>query len=115
MHELAIASSIVDTVSQEVERKQLGAVIAVGLRIGALTDVVPDALEFGFRAITAGTVLEGARLEIESVPVAGQCDACGETFDVKGLVFICPSCGSSDTKVTRGQELDIAYIEVDDS
>lgn len=115
MHELAIANSIVATVLKETEEKKLGPVIAIGLRIGALSDVVPEALEFGFTAITTGTSLEGAKLEIESVPVRGRCAECESTFDVHGFAFICPDCNSSRTSVEQGLELDIAYIEVEDS
>lgn len=115
MHELAIANSIVNTVLLEAEKHNYGSVIAVGLRIGALSDVVPEALEFGFTAITVGTLLEGAKLEIENVPVKGRCCECDSSFDVQGFVFVCPACGSSKTNLEQGQELDIAYIEVDDS
>ena len=114
MHELAIANSIVNTVLDETKKRNLGAVAAIGLKIGALTDVVPEALEFGFTAITAGTILEGTRLEIECVSVKASCSACGKTFDVNGYAFICPGCESSDVNVVQGQELDISYIEIDD-
>ena len=114
MHELAIANSIMNTVLDEARKHDYKSVTAIGLRIGALTDVVPEALEFGFSAIAGGTLLEGARLEIENVPVQGKCSGCGETFEVKGFVFVCPGCGSSDIAVEKGQELDIAYIEVND-
>lgn len=114
MHELAIANSIVNTVLDEAERRKLGTVTAIGLRIGALSDVVPEALEFGFSAITAGTILEGTKLEIESVPVGGICSKCKAVFEVKGFVFTCPGCGSSEITIQQGQELDIAYIEVND-
>lgn len=114
MHELAIANSIVNTVLGEAKKGQYKTITAIGLRIGALTDIVPEALEFGFSAITAGTLLEGAKLEIENVPVLGRCGACREAFEVKGFVFACPGCGSSNIEVEQGQELDIVYIEVDD-
>ncbi len=115
MHELAIANSIMNTVAQEAETRNLKTVKAIGLKIGVLTDVVPEALEFGFSAITAGTALEGTRLEIMSIPVKGRCRKCGDSFGVNGLVFVCPDCGAGDIIVEQGQELDIAYIEVDDS
>lgn len=114
MHELAIANSIMNTVLTEADKQNLKSIIAVGLRIGALTDVVPEALEFGFGALTAGTKLEGTRLKIESVPVAGLCNECHRKFEVEGFIFVCPECGSYDVTVEQGQELDIAYIEVDD-
>ena len=115
MHELAIANSIMNSVLTEAERQNLRSIRAVGLRIGELTDVVPEALEFGFAAITSGTTLEGTRLEIERVPVAGLCNECHCKFDVRGFIFVCPECGSYDTAAEQGQELDIVYIEVDDS
>ena len=114
MHELAVANSIVNTVLEEAAKQNLGPVTAIGLRIGALSDIVPEALEFGFTAITAGTPLEGAKLEIENVPVKGECGDCKKVFEVQGFVFVCPGCDSSNIKVAAGQELDIAYIEVDD-
>jgi len=113
VHELAIANSIVNTVLEEAKKRNFKSVAAIGLKIGALTDVVPEALEFGFSAIVAGTLLERTKLEIESVPVTGACSACREIFEVQGFVFACPSCGSSDITVEKGQELDIVYIEVD--
>lgn len=115
VHELAIASSIVNTILDEAKKRNLKSVTIIGLRIGALTDIVPEALEFGFSAIASGTPLEGARLEIENVPIMGKCSACELVFEVKGFVFICPQCDSSDASVEQGEELDIAYIEVDDS
>ena len=114
MHELAIANSIVNTVLEEAKKHNSKSVLAVGLRIGALTDIVPDALEFGFTAITIGTLLEGSELKIEQVPVKGECESCGESFEVQGLCFVCPACGAADVTVIQGQELDIAYIEVSD-
>ncbi|MEW6413215.1 MAG: hydrogenase maturation nickel metallochaperone HypA [Candidatus Zixiibacteriota bacterium] len=113
MHELAIANSIVNTVLKQVEKQNLGRVNAVGLRIGALSDVVPEALEFGFSAIIAGTALEGARLKIENVPVLATCTDCAATFGVKELVFACPECRSRNVELEQGQELDIVYIEVE--
>lgn len=114
MHELAIANSIVKTVVRESEKNGYKSVIAVGLRIGALTDIVPEALEFGFNAIVAGTPLDGARLEIEHIPVKGVCEECHRPFEVHNFVFVCPECGASNIKLEQGQELDITYIEIDD-
>ncbi|UCD64103.1 MAG: hydrogenase maturation nickel metallochaperone HypA [Candidatus Zixiibacteriota bacterium] len=114
MHELAIANSIVDTVLDEAARRNLKAITAVGLRVGDLTDIVPEALEFGFSAIISNTPLQGVRLEIERVPLGGTCRACSESFDIKEMVFACPRCGSGKIKIDRGEELDIAYIEVGD-
>jgi hydrogenase nickel incorporation protein HypA/HybF len=112
MHELSIAESIVNTVLQEIERKTLPPVQKIVVRVGALSGVVPEALQFGFEAITADTQLAQTKLEIEFVPVQGTCRDCEQTFAVEEFFFACPRCQSGHLDITRGEELDIAYLEV---
>lgn len=112
MHELSIATSIVDSVLQEIARKSLPPVQTIALRIGALSNVDPEALRFGFAATVMDTPLAGAKLEIEFVPVQGKCRACNHEFAVRDFVFACPHCDSGQIDMTRGDELDIAYLEV---
>jgi len=114
MHELAIADSIVQTVLQEIERKNLPAVETIVVRVGALSGVVPDALQFGFDAIKIDTPLSNTQLKIEAVPVNGKCRDCDREFEVEQYVFLCPWCQSRRIEVIRGEELDIAYLEVED-
>ncbi len=115
MHELSIAQSIMEIVLKEADRQSAPArVTVIGLKIGALSGILPDALAFGFDAIKKGTPLAGCRLAIEEVPVRGHCRHCDRDFEVRELMFACPHCSSSSIDVVQGQELDIAYIEVDD-
>ena len=67
MHELAITQSVVDMV---VERTAGRRVAVVRVQVGELSGVVPDAMTFCYELVTAGTRLEGSRLEIEAT--AGQ-------------------------------------------
>ncbi|MFQ5769938.1 MAG: hydrogenase maturation nickel metallochaperone HypA [bacterium] len=114
MHELAIANTIVTTVLHEIERQDLPPVKAVVVRVGALSGVVPEALQFNFEAITIDTPLAHTKLEIEKIPVQGKCRKCSREFTVKNYLFVCPSCQSGQIQVTQGEELDIAYLEVED-
>ena len=114
MHELSIADSIIKTVLHEIEVKQLPAVKRIVVRIGALSGVVPDALEFGFEALVIDTPLERSRLVIEFLPVRGKCRECGKDFEVENFLFACPHCASGAVDVTQGEELDIAYLDVED-
>lgn len=114
MHELAIAQSIFDTVLREKRTRQLDAVDTVGLRIGVLSDVLPDALTFSFEAICRDSELGDCRLDIESVPLTLTCKRCGLSSTTDEVTFLCPSCGDPSVRVDGGFELDIAYIEVPD-
>ena len=111
LHELAIAQSILKTVRHEQRQRRLPTVASVGVRVGALSGVLPDALQFGFEALVAGTPLEACTLTIEHVPVRGACSVCETTFEVQDFRFCCPHCGSGRIDVTQGYELDIAYLD----
>ncbi|MBK8476714.1 MAG: hydrogenase maturation nickel metallochaperone HypA [Opitutaceae bacterium] len=57
-----------------------------------LSGVAPEALEFAFSALGAGTVAEGAALVFETEPARFDCGSCGE-LDHGRLEFVCPRCG----------------------
>jgi hydrogenase nickel incorporation protein HypA/HybF len=65
VHELAIAQSVVDQVAEHTVGRQ---VVAVNLRVGTESGVVPDALTFSFDVVVLETPLEGATLLVEEVP-----------------------------------------------
>ena len=75
---------------------------------------MPDALQFGFEATVRETPLARTRLVIETIPILGVCRACGREFTVEDYLFICPACGGQDIRMAQGDELEIAYLEVDD-
>jgi hydrogenase nickel incorporation protein HypA/HybF len=114
MHELSIASAILDAVRVEAEKRPGSHVTKVGLRVGVLSGVEPEALSFGFNALVQGTDLEPLTLEIEPVPRRHRCPACDITFEVKDEDVACPRCASGETKLAGGEELDLAYFEVED-
>ncbi len=108
MHELAIAESVVDAVTQ---RLPAAKVTCVRLEIGALSGVVPDSIRFCFDLATEGTGLAGARLEITEPPARCRCRACGAEFQPDSPIVLCP-CGSPDVAVLAGEELKIVSVQV---
>jgi len=114
MHELSIANSIINTVITETDSVKLKDIKTIGLKIGSLSGVLAESLDFGFNAIKKGTPLEKARLEIEHVPVSGRCESCFHKFIVEDFVFSCPKCHSVSVKIESGQELDITYLEMEE-
>lgn len=115
MHELSIAQNLADLVRREQSDRGLGRIHALTVRIGELTDVYPEALEFGFQMLTRGTDLDGVRLLVERVPVVARCRQCEKDIIVEQMVFICSECGSTDIEIFAGLELEVAYLEVDDN
>ncbi|HDL04019.1 MAG TPA: hydrogenase maturation nickel metallochaperone HypA [candidate division Zixibacteria bacterium] len=113
MHELRVATEIMEIVRQEMIRRKLTGIKEVGVRLGALSGFDAEALAFSFEAAVVDTALDGARLKIEQVPVKGKCRSCGRDFEVNEFVFICPHCGSGEMDMTQGEELDITYLVED--
>lgn len=108
MHELAIAQGVIETI---VDRLGDTRVLAVHLRIGKVSGVVPDAIRFCFDLVAEGTPVEGARLQIEEPDGAARCRTCGAQFVVADLILLC-ACGSADVDLQGGQELLISAVEV---
>jgi len=113
MHELGIASSIIERM-ERTAREQNARVTKVGVRIGELSAVDPDALSFGFEVLTKDTPFEGVKLEIEFCRRVQRCRDCAHQFETEAMFTECPQCGSLHTLCIGGDELDIAYIEVED-
>jgi hydrogenase nickel incorporation protein HypA/HybF len=108
MLELSITQSVIDTV---VERTHGAQVTAVHLTIGRLSGVVPDSVRFCFELIADGTPLQGARLDIEEPVGRASCRGCGQQFELRELILLCP-CGSADVSVEDGQQLALTSVEV---
>ena len=113
VHELGIAESILERVSTE-SRRHAKHVVKVGVRIGELSGVDPEALSFGFEALVKDTELEPLALEIEWCPRLQRCHPCDRDFPAPDSRTDCPQCGNLATECIAGQELDIAFMEVED-
>ncbi len=114
MHELGIANSVLEAVRAEAGRHPGARPLKVGVRVGALSGVDPDALSFCFESLVRGTELEPLALAIEQIPRRQRCRKCARTFAVEDYDVGCPHCGASDTQCIGGDELDLAYLEVEE-
>ncbi|MFW6114960.1 MAG: hydrogenase maturation nickel metallochaperone HypA [Thermodesulfobacteriota bacterium] len=114
MHEFSIAASLLEIISQEASTYGDSKVTGVTLKIGTLSGVVFESLEFAFQAVSQGTVAEGANLVIERVALRIACRACGTTSMPADPFIICPHCGSGDVEIIAGRELQIESMEIDD-
>jgi hydrogenase nickel incorporation protein HypA/HybF len=113
MHELSLAESLIEQVERAVNDAGGGHVTALHLRLGALSGVDADALRFGFDVAAQGTLLDGAALVIEPVPVVIHCPACGADVTLPDIQhFRCPRCGTPSADVRQGHDLTIETVEV---
>jgi hydrogenase nickel incorporation protein HypA/HybF len=112
MHELSIATAVLNTALKNAGERR---VTAVAVRTGRLRQVVPESLRFYFEIVARGTPLEDARLELTEVPVRLGCEACGQEWEPDWPLFRCPECESANVSVLAGEELSVEYIEVEET
>jgi hydrogenase nickel incorporation protein HypA/HybF len=113
MHEMSIAQSILDIIFQESQNHKVSRVLSVSLKLGELSAVQSESLRFCFELLSKGTLVEGAKLDIERVQVTCQCQECGSKFSVQELVFTCPSCNSPKIDMLSGRELSVESFEAE--
>ncbi len=112
MHELSIAEGIIGIVRDSVELADGERVRTVEIVAGELNGIVRETLEFCFEYASKDTILEGATLVMEVVPITGRCKGCGTEFAIEKYEFTCPQCAATDIEVTSGQELYVKQVEV---
>jgi hydrogenase nickel incorporation protein HypA/HybF len=115
MHEMGIASSILDGVAAELRRRPGSRPVKVGVRVGELAGLDPDALNFAFDALTIDTPLAGLELDIEFRVSRSRCRDCGHEFEVRDYELLCPACGSLSADRISGDELEFTYLEIEES
>lgn len=115
MHELSIAMSILDAAQRELTLREGAELRKISVRVGELAGVDPEALRFSFGAITLETAWAGVELELDYIARTNQCGDCGAHFAVKNGEFSCPECGSTETSFVRGDELEIASLELEET
>ena len=113
MHEMALMGGVFEAIEKTVSQHEVKRVLKVKLKIGELTNAVPEALQMAFEAFSKGTVCEGAELAVERIPVRARCRVCLREFEVKTLFFLCPECRNTGVEVVQGEELLLESLEVE--
>ena len=115
MHELSIATSIVESVSETAAAYPGARVLEVRLRVGALASVVEDSLQFCWTIVTEGTSLAGSKLTVHTLAIVVHCAACDADSEITGVQnFHCPRCGRIAADFRQGRELEIESIEIEE-
>lgn len=114
MHELGIVQSILEIIEQQMEIHGGKRVSRVNLEFGAMTAVMPNAIEFAFQVLTKDGPVEGAELEIKILPIKAVCLDCHHEPVMETYSPFCPVCSTGILNITQGKdEMRIVSIEID--
>jgi hydrogenase nickel incorporation protein HypA/HybF len=121
MHELSMATQIVENVLEEAKRHDAKKVAEVHLVIGKMTFLGVDQVRFSYEILVKDTIMEDSKLIIKEQDGVIECSSCG----FKGAVPIdddpayhvpvpslrCPKCREA-AKIVEGKECTIESIRI---
>jgi hydrogenase nickel incorporation protein HypA/HybF len=110
VHELSVASAILETVRKHADGRP---VTVVSLRVGRLRQVVPRSLQFYWEIVSRNTICDRARLQLQEIEARLHCSVCDHDWEPLFAAFRCERCGSGDVSVRSGEELEVDYIEIE--
>jgi len=113
MHELSTMVKLVNMAIEEASASDASHIMSMTVKVGEMTGILPRYLHRYFPQATAGTIAEGAQLQIIEVPVRIRCLDCGTEYEpTKVPGRRCPQCESVKGKILSGRELTLESLEV---
>lgn len=110
VHEVSLCQQLASAVTRAAGRR---VVETVHVDVGALRQVVPEAMHFAWGAVVRGTPLDDAQLQMRELPAVIRCLDCGTESQLgPELGFSCRACGSADTQVVSGEQFLLRAIDV---
>ena len=114
MHELGIVFSILDRLEELAGEENISHIRRVTLEIGEVSSVLPDYLRPCFEwAVKKRPLFGDTTLEIESIHAVTLCRSCNKEYDTVPNGITCPYCGSRETELVTGNEINIKEIEAE--
>ena len=115
MHELGLVNYVVKQVTKIAEENQVKKICSVTLEFGEVSGIVTSYLYDYWNWYTKKFPLfDGAKLLCETIPAITWCDDCKKTYPTVRYGKTCPHCGSGNTWLQQGNEMNIKQIEVED-
>jgi hydrogenase nickel incorporation protein HypA/HybF len=105
MHEFSLAAALLDQLLALAAAQHATRIATVHVRCGVLQQVVPEALELAFTAVTAETLAAGAHLELTVEPLAARCRTCQREFAPPLDDLRCPACRHADVDIVAGRDI----------
>ena len=112
MHELGIVFHIIKEVKKVAQENNCSKVSKVVMNIGEVSTVVPYYLEDCWNwAVAKEEGLQDCKLEIRMLDAVTWCDGCKSEYPTVAHGKTCPHCGSGNTWLLRGNEIEIQEID----
>ena len=113
MHELSVTESILKITLRHAEAQNAKKVTDIYLVLGDWSTIIDDSVQFHWDILSENTIAHGAKLHFERIPVELLCLNCANTYTPTDKELVCPNCGGTRIKITKGDEFNIDSIEIE--
>lgn len=122
MHDFSISQQIANQVIKKAGEQKASQVLEVKIKIGELTHLNPEQLDFWLKEFFRETIAQKAKIRIEKIPLTLRCKDCGyqgkaeiaEEFYYYPLFtsICCPRCSSTEVEIKSGRECLLEKIRI---
>lgn len=114
MHELGVVFHIADSVEKIAKENDAEHIRKVVLEIGEVSTVIPEYIIDVWNWNCKRTeMLLDCELVVEKINAVTFCQSCEKNYPTVKYGKTCPYCGSDETYLLTGNEVNIKEIEVD--
>ena len=110
MHERSLVQALLRQVESIRQDHAAQRVLTVRVSVGEFSGVEPELLQFAFADLTSMSVLDGAELTVDRVPLECSCRDCGAATRVEQFRFECANCQGRNLDIVRGEELTLESV-----
>ncbi|MBU1170964.1 MAG: hydrogenase maturation nickel metallochaperone HypA [Proteobacteria bacterium] len=112
MHELSIASSLIETAANHVPEGNT--LQGVHITVGDLSGICAESLDFCFSIVAREKGHPSARLIITPIPARFHCRMCLKDYEAASVYHTCPFCESLERDILEGDRFTIDAIDVEE-
>lgn len=113
MHELSVTENILRIALEYANKENASAVTDINIKIGQLSSIVDDSVQFYWEIIAKDTICQHAKLNFERIPAKFTCLDCHQDFILGPEPGPCPACGSFHVRMFAGDEFQLESIAIE--
>lgn len=114
MHEMPIVMEILERAIELAKQHGATRIKEIEVQLGAMHQVLPEALQMAFQVARHGTLAERAALIASEEAVVAVCNECEQRFEPEiGTCFACPRCGQADLRIVAGDDIILRSVTLE--
>lgn len=115
MHEMSYITRMVNLACEVARDNSAVKVKQIVVDVGQTTGVMPYYMYKYYPEAAKGTIIEGAELVCNEVPVKALCEECDkEYFPSKENRYLCPFCGGKKAHIIEGKDVILKNVVIED-